>query len=59
MEGGTQMAGDGAGSLKRAYHKVMLMYHPDRMTNKSIKERVLAEEITKHVTSVWQSAQQT
>jgi len=38
-------------ALQKAYRKMMLRYHPDRMSGKSVEDRVLAEEITKHVTS--------
>ena len=38
-------------ALQKAYRKMMLKYHPDRMSGKPVEDRMLAEEITKHVTS--------
>jgi hypothetical protein len=50
---GVSISGDGSdrGLLQKAYRKMMLKYHPDRMGGRPLEERVLAEEITKHVTS--------
>lgn len=41
--------------IKRAYKKIMLKYHPDRMGNKSDKEKKEAEEIVKSANEAYET----
>ncbi|KAK3256065.1 hypothetical protein CYMTET_34780 [Cymbomonas tetramitiformis] len=40
-------------ALQATYRKLLFKYHPDRMVSKSLEERVMAEEVTKHMTCAW------
>ena len=41
--------------IKKAYKKIMLKYHPDRMGNKSDKEKKEAEEIVKSANEAYET----